>query len=152
MDFNEFKSQLQVIYNHFQSKPFEKYMPAVWYEHVKHIPAGEPLKFVVGQILNLDGLPKNITKAFKNGWQTWMNANQDRITRQQIESKTKCVECKGSGLLHFFGFIKNIKYSFVCRCSKCKNWIDQVSVELPEYSIEQLTSNGYFMIEKRQGR
>jgi hypothetical protein len=147
MDFDEFKVQLQAIYNHFQAKPFEKYMPAVWFEHVKHIPAGEPLKFIVEQILNLDGMPRNITKAFKSGWQAWMNTNQDRITRQQQNAKTKCDFCSGSGLIHFIGNDHGIKYQYASRCPRCRNWVDQVSAELPEYTKEFLQQRGYQVIE-----
>jgi hypothetical protein len=152
MNYDEFKSALNDVFNYFQAKAVEKYVLELWFDQVKHIPNGAPLNAIIADMTNLDTLPRNIPKAMRSGWQTWMNANQDRITRQRQDAKTKCGHCGGFGLIHFAGDDQGSKYQYVCRCPHCRNWEDQVSADLPTYSREFLQQHGYQIIEIPKSR
>lgn len=147
MTYDEFKSALNDIFNHFQAKKPDNATLNIWFEQVEKLPAGEPLSFIGDRIRDLDSLPKNIPKAFKAGWNEWLNANQNRIAKQRLDAKTKCGHCGGSGLIHFSGDDHGIKYQHVCRCQQCRNWEDQVSGDLPAYTKEHLQQRGYQVIE-----
>lgn len=144
MDFDEFTSSLKKIFDYFQTRPVVVSIERLWFERVKNIPSGSPLAAIVSEIMDRDSLPRNIPKAYKTAWVTWMNANQTKIAQQRTDAKTKCDCCGGSGLIFSWGVDHGNRYSFVNRCRWCKNWVDQVSADsLPEYSKEQLCQKGF---------
>jgi hypothetical protein len=144
MDYDEFTASLNKIYDYFQGKLPDAKVLRLWFDRVKSIPAGRPLSAIVSEIMDRDSIPKNMPKAFKTAWDTWMTANQDQIARQVQESKVECGYCDGSGFIFSKRLDQGTLYSFVSRCPRCRNWAGSMHESVcPSFTKEQLASNGF---------
>jgi hypothetical protein len=114
MNRQNFDRAISRIFNFFQKKYPMTVTLDNWFSDVSFIP-DEAIPDIEVAIRSMDGLPRNLPKAFREGWAKWKNANPDKIVGHQ---KTKCPECKGSGFLWY----QLDNYSHVCRCANCENW------------------------------
>ena len=150
MNSDVFSAAIGDIYAYFQTKTPAQSTLALWFEDVKHIPSGEPLRFVVGSIKNMETMPRNMAKAFRTGWDSWKRVNQNKIQSIRRLSKTSCDSCDGSGLI-FFHAKTGYPCGQVCRCASCRNWEGEVSEVFPASTVRDLEARG-FIVDNRPKR
>ena len=144
MDYDEFRSSIDRIYDYFQTKHASPATCKLWSYQVKGIPIGPPLRAIEQEIMDKDSLPRNIPKAYKTAWEAWLNANQDKVARERDAARTACPTCGGSGLI--FSYREDNKYRYVSRCTDCENWSSHISQEAaPRLSIFQLERQGHII-------
>lgn len=143
---SEFQSAVCEIFAFFRQKPPVDSAIDMIYQKVKFIPSGKPFEEIVGSITNLDSLPRNLANAFKNGWMSWINANQECAHQQCESQKTQCGYCNNTGFLFSTNTGEN-PYTYVSRCPKCRNWIGDVNETFPAYTKEELCGKGFIVLK-----
>ncbi len=135
MNRQTFNVSLVNLFGYFQRKQPAKQTADLWFADVSFIP-DEAVLDIEAVIRSNDSLPRNIPKAYRDGWRSWKANNPDKIVPTV---KTKCQECGGGGFLWY----KKDNYSQVCRCAKCDNWKrDCNAAVMPAYDRRQLIDNG----------
>ena len=69
----------------------------------------------------LDSIPRNIGKAMKLNYQTWLISHSGKLA---IFNPTKCDDCKGHGILWYSKVDTELGYKsqHYCICATCDNW------------------------------
>ena len=148
MNLTEFGDAIGNIYSYFQVKIPDDGVKSIWFESVKHIQSGPALRQIVKTIQDLDNLPKNMPKAFKAAWQTWLNSNPEQAEKLREKYKSHCDYCGGTGFIYSKKKELEVNYNYISRCPKCKNWALQVSEEsMPAYAKEELWDFGFDLVE-----
>lgn len=139
MDLQEFTSTIGDLFAYFQTKQPQQRFVALWWEEVKFIPGGEPLRWIRSHLQGMDRLPRNIAKAFKSAWLEYKTAHPEAVVRRN--QPTKCPSCGGIGFL-FFRDAAGIRR--VAFCADCENGFDKVSHGVTaRMGIGQLAAMGY---------
>ncbi len=152
MEFKTFEAELGSIYAYFQAKMPPQSAMGLWFADVKYIPSGEPLKFITAAIKNMDALPRNIAKAFKSGWDSWVRVNQDKIQYAKNQTKTKCHDCDNIGLIFCRDKSEKYPYCRVYRCASCRNWAGEVPEDYPAATLAELERRGFEVDNSRMKR
>ena len=148
MDLQQFDAAISNIYGYFNTKMPNPATIKIWFVRCQSVPAGDPLKFAVDSVMNRDTVPRNIAKAIWEGYETWKKMNADRIISEIKGQKGRCDYCRSTGFI-FSNKKKDkgVKYTFVSRCPRCRNWIEDVTADYPCYEKDMLERN-CFTIEE----
>ena len=78
------------------SREVPPHTKAAWFEKVQHIP-DEALPFIVSKITDdVDAMPRNLPKIFKEKFRAWQMEHPEKVA---AESEQGCADCE-SGVLH----------------------------------------------------
>lgn len=119
MDKLAFKTAMYELFSYFRVKDYpSESLIANWHHHVEHIPF-EAVDWIKARIeAERDSLPRNIPKAFAEGFQQWRQAHPEKSIGHQ---QGHCDECRGTGLLWWV-----VEDPYRCeqrgRCALCDNW------------------------------
>ena len=116
MELYEFTKALSTLCDYSERKEPKQSTIEPWFENVKRIPS-EPIKWIVKKIQEThDSFPKNMPSAFWGSFGEWQQANPDKRAHESFFNCTDCLE----GLIFAKKFIEGKKYSYVFRCTKCR--------------------------------
>jgi hypothetical protein len=116
MEIFEFAQSLKTLCDFYERKEPKQSTIELWFESVHKMPS-EPLKWIVKKIQEThDSFPKNMPSAFWSGYTEWQSANPDK---RATPSFFACSDCN-EGLIFANKVVNKIKYSYVFRCTKCK--------------------------------
>ena len=126
MERESFERAIDELYGYFRYNKAPAFdTVSRWFEKIKYIP-GPAMPWIIDQIEELETLPQNIPRLFKQQWFAYQKAHPEKT----IHLENYCDECHGTGLLHFrkienkYG-LKNgqsMKITYVAVCGKCSNW------------------------------
>jgi len=84
VDSATFEIEIIALHSYFQRKKPDKSMIGLWFENVKHVPAGAADWIRQWICKEFDGLPRNIGKAFNAGWYQWQATNNNAGTKDKV--------------------------------------------------------------------
>ncbi len=151
MDFQQFGSIVNEVYDYFNTKAPSPVTIKLWYVHCQSIPVGEPLRYAAGTITGRDSIPRNFAKALWDGYETWRKMNADRIISDKKMQKGRCDYCGSTGFIFSSKIESGVRYKYVSRCPKCRNWIVDVTADFACFDKEALEKNG-FVVEGYRNR
>lgn len=96
------------------------------FDRTSHIP-DEAAPYIVERICDLDRLPQNMSREFRNAWADWRARNPTRIVRPD------CPACGNSGVRHCWGPDERGRWRHFCApCPACRSGDEDPAVSLPD--------------------
>ena len=116
MELYEFTKALSTLCDFYERKEPKQSTIELWFGLIKRMPS-EPIPWIIKKIQEThETFPKNMTAAFWGTYSEWQQANPDK---RAIQSFFDCSDCS-EGLIFAKKIIEGKKYSYVFRCTKCR--------------------------------
>jgi len=110
----EFQNMIEDVFVYFGKKPPSGRQVDLWFDECQFIPT-DAKGGIYDNFKKKEDLPRNIPKAFLEGWSIWKKQNPSRIAHV----KTECPECDWSS--GFVSYSLN-GHRYVSLCPICENW------------------------------